>query len=544
MERINYPFGLLIAFISLCYACSDKNVSAPDLREPIETIVHKGQEEDEGNALRRDEWIESMHRTAPGQNWRDIERSNAIKKQKDYALYRSNGIVVLGDSLYTGIWEEKGSNNQAGSVIAVNYLPEENTIYTVSAGGTLWKGNLDGNDWQVINESFVFDNKSLEFIDLPNGQKRMIIPIARIPHYSDDMGLTWKAAAGITSTGDFWSQTSHFETIILPDGNQRIYCLAKFDFFSSIKMFYSDDLGESYTELEDLGTTSFDRVAVCKPHHSNEIIIGQATFNNRVTISKVNPATNTVDFDKITNLTLDSESDRVYLIGSYLNQDSTLYAVQSPNQLMRSKDGGSTWNLVSAFQKNPWEVGFYVSPSNSNQVFYGEVEAHRLSENEFVPTNIWWEYYTDVENKIHADIMSYNEFEDQNGDPFLLIANHGGLSISRDHLQTTKNISLAGLNVSQYYDVRTDPNDPNFVYVGTQDQGFQRSRDMTTPGVIDFDQVISGDYGHLTFTNNGRGLWMTFPGGSIDFYNDPQNGFKVDDFIIDSFTEGKEFNQE
>jgi len=534
MKNLIYYFSVFVITGVLLYSCISQPISHP---QPTDTIVNFGNEEDEGNALKRELWIESMHRTAPNQNWREIERQNAFNKLKSQNLNRSSNMVVLGDSLYTGTWEERGSNNQAGSVIAVNYLQETDKIYTISAGGTLWRGQLDGDNWEVINESFVFDNRTLEFVDLPNNQKRMIVTIARIPHFSDDMGQSWTAASGITSSGDFWSRTANFETVVMNDGSLRIYCLAKDDFWSNIKLFYSDDLGESYQELADLAIRDFDNLAFCKPHHSNELLIGRTNFTRKLLIQKLNSETNVLEAAQETDVTLNDIDDRIILIGNYLNQDSVLYAVQDEDELMKSSDAGLTWERMGTFSNNPWEVGFYVTPSNSSQVFYGEVEAHRLRENFFTTVNRWWEYYDDVENYIHADIMSYNEFEDTNGNPFVLIGNHGGLSISRDYLETTQNISLEGLNVAQYYDVRTDPNDPNFCYAGSQDQGFQRASNMTSTGHIDFDQVISGDYGHITFSRSGEGMWMVFPGGTVDYYRDPQNGFSTDSYEIVSENE-------
>jgi len=443
MKNLIYYFSVFVITGVLLYSCISQPISHP---QPTDTIVNFGNEEDEGNALKRELWIESMHRTAPNQNWREIERQNAFNKLKSQTLNRSSNMVVLGDSLYTGTWEERGSNNQAGSVIAVNYLQETDKIYTISAGGTLWRGQLDGDNWEVINESFVFDNRTLEFVDLPNNQKRMIVTIAQIPHFSDDMGQSWAAASGITSSGDFWSRTANFETVVMNDGSLRIYCLAKDDFLSDIKLFYSDDLGESYQELADLAIRDFDNLAFCKPHHSNELLIGRTNFTRKLLIQKLNSETNVLEAAQETDVTLNDIDDRIILIGNYLNQDSVLYAVQDEDELMKSSDAGLTWERMGTFSNNPWEVGFYVTPSNSSQVFYGEVEAHRLRENFFTTVNRWWEYYDDVVNYIHADIMSYNEFEDVNGNPFVLIGNHGGLSISRDYLETTQNISLEGLN--------------------------------------------------------------------------------------------------
>ncbi len=120
-------------------------------------------------------------------------------------------------------------------------------------------------------------------------------------------------------------------------------------------------------------------------------------------------------------------------------------------------------------------------------------------------------------------MMSFHEYEDQNGEPFLLIGNHGGISISRDFGQNNKNIGLIGLNVSPYSDVRTLPSDPNRVFAEAQDQGFQRGYVQGVNPVF-MVQVFSGDYGHITFTENGQRMWAIYPGGNMSYLRDPIAG--------------------
>jgi len=39
-----------------------------------------------------------------------------------------------------------------------------------------------------------------------------------------------------------------------------------------------------------------------------------------------------------------------------------------------------------------------------------------------------------------------------------------------------------------------------------------------------FDQVISGDYGHIVFSNNRQSLWCIYPGGWVTYYENAQAG--------------------
>ena len=63
---------------------------------------------------------------------------------------------------------------------------------------------------------------------------------------------------------------------------------------------------------------------------------------------------------------------------------------------------------------------------------------------------------------------------------------------------------MQDLNTGQFYDVLTDPYDASLIYGGTQDQGFQRTLTGDSPLPSSFQQVISGDYGEMQFTNNGQ----------------------------------------
>ena len=126
--------------------------------------------------------------------------------------------------------------------------------------------------------------------------------------------------------------------------------------------------------------------------------------------------------------------------------------------------------------------------------------------------------------------MRVEYFRTASNAEFALCNNHGGVYISTDHLVTNTNIGLTNLNNAQYYDVATDPTDANYIYAGSQDQGHQRtSTALTNSGTLDFEQVISGDYGHMAFSRNGQSLWTVYPGGWVTYYHSPKtNGYSSD----------------
>ncbi len=525
------PFLFLALFLNSCQT-PEKN-----LPQPTEgTQLHQG-EDDENNANAREGWFELMHRHAPTTSWQQLEYQNAMTHhlQKQQTATTRSEEEILANGALTGRWIEKGSTNQAGSVYETVYDVDTDKIYTVSAGGTLWRGNRNGTNWEVINQDFNFSRWLLEMILLPDGTKRMLALINRTPHYSDDGGLTWTASEGITST-DNWGGPKN--TVILKEMNNQIFCLSKPSFFVNYALYRSTDHGVSFEKLVQFPFHTTNRYALTKPVNGNDPYVIERNNANFATLYKWQTDTDLFDTLTITDQ-IDFDDKRANLAGHSSDTETRLYTYGSENVVKMSTDEGQTWTIQGLIPDGPWAVGLYVSPSNPDFLMTGGLNCYKSYDAgvTWELQNEWWEYYDDVPGKLHADMMSFNEFTDINGSTFQLISNHGGLSISYDNLLTTQNIGTFGLNVNQFYDVRTDPLNPLFIYAGSQDQGFQRGVDLITDDAITMDQVISGDYGHLAFSENNQRLWTVYPGGAIYYYHQPQSGFNTAYYELQSDNE-------
>jgi hypothetical protein len=204
--------------------------------------------------------------------------------------------------------------------------------------------------------------------------------------------------------------------------------------------------------------------------------------------------------------------------------------------LYKSTDNGLSFDLVGDLATGAWDVGFRVSIDDPDKLYYGEVNTYRSFDGgeTWDLVSEWWEYYGDVANKIHADIMAIEPFKTNAADEFTIIPNHGGVYVSYDNLITTENISMQDLNTGQFYDVLTDPYDASLIYGGTQDQGFQRTLTGDSPLPSSFQQVISGDYGAMQFTNNGQEIWIQYPGAWFQLYpNAATDGTYTYNFNLD-----------
>jgi len=61
------------------------------------------------------------------------------------------------------------------------------------------------------------------------------------------------------------------------------------------------------------------------------------------------------------------------------------------------------------------------------------------------------------------------------------------------------------------------------IYAGSQDQGLQRSSGQIGDGIHQFDQLVSGDYGKIAFTQNKQSLWTIYPEGDVTYLASAQN---------------------
>lgn len=494
------------------------------------TIIKYGEDEDQGN--RREAWFELMHRSAEETNWRAIEYENRLRKHQQRSAQNHSRNTACGQEVehfaedqLRGIWRERGSTNQAGRIYDTEYDPLTDEIWLIAGGGSLFRGKRDGSEWTVVNQDLQFDPGLLKFIPLNSG-RRLLAFSGRIPHYSDDDGLNWTPAEGIVHA-DSWGNFR--DPIVLNDPLNHFYVLAKPSYWEQVRLYKSTDQGESFQPVATFDTNDFNHLALISPHHSNELYLVKKRESNLGEIFSIDTQTDALMLLNEGN-EFDYGSARANLIGSSVDTLTFFYAyanLEEQSALYFSDDRGQDWDHKSDLPADPWSVGLYISPSDPNFLLLGEVDCFYSfnAGSDWERVNNWWEYYNDVANKLHADMWHFSEFMSIDSFPFMLVSHDGGLTFSDNKLIDQQNISLSGLNTSQYYSVRTDPVDPNFVYGASQDQGFQVANafeDEFAEAEL-FDQVISGDYGHIVFSNEGQALWTVYPGGWVTYYGNPQS---------------------
>ena len=511
--------GLIVCVLCLLVTgCTEQRHSqlledkTTDLPQPIETN-EAGHEEGE-NDQHILNWINAINRSAPGVNWRELERESARALAQSRPLVLGvSGIESFAGGQVVGTWEERGSKNQAGSVDKVAYVPETDQIYAFGAevvnsigGRSLWRGNRDGTGWTILNDDYFLEPRCLEAF-FPQGSNaiRLVSAAHKTPMYSDDEGATWTESI-IDITGN---EGGPDDMLRMPGQPDTIYFLVN-SFEPSVggnrvHVYRSTDAGDTFNEVFATVTPNVTKAAIWAPKTGDKayVIVGGHTLH-------------IIDSASVTNVPTSGLPNQVdvEIAGAKVGNTTTIYVLADDFEIYKTTDEGASWQYVGNAPDNAGGPNFNCSPTDPDKLLFGFVNMFFSNDGgaSWEEANHWSEYYSNID-LLHADMMHTEYAETSAGEEFLLVANHGGIHVTYDHFQETTNISKNGLNVSQYYDVLTIPDQPQYVFAGTQDQGWQWNENATSGGVLDFDQPLSGDYDGLFLTRNNQSWWNQFPFG-------------------------------
>ena len=476
-----------------------------------------GEGEEGEDRAERARWIEQLHLAAPGADWRAIERANQAAELER----RNEAALADGGGSLPWVWDEVGSKNQAGHTRCAALgatRADGRYLYVGSAGGGLWRGREDGTGWTPISDSVyggVDDVLAIEPANLAD-EDILVMRRGNAVLRSADSGLTWQSPSGLGGV------TNARRMVRAADASQTIYLFGSADIpgvGEKSALFASTDGGQSFSLRHHFGTNWSGDLWVPR----TSALGGSAVYvlqRGRIFVS-VNDG-----FSFAPGLDVDTAATAGDIVGSEAGGPTLYLALRQSSgnwNLHRSDDAGQSSVFVrtlnSFWGSTQSMAAFAHDPS---RLIYGGVEAW-VSTNSGASAsriNTWGAYYGDPANRLHADIRGMSPLVDRDapGEPDLVFINtDGGTYVTDDGGATVQNLSLEGLGVGQFYSTHTSALDPRRISGGTQDQGYQVGLldvSATGPGpTTDFDQIISGDYGHLVSGDGTHDLvYSTYPG--------------------------------
>ncbi len=494
------------------------------IRLPV-SIRLKSEGEEEHQKLKRQEYFSIIHRAAPGTNWKAMDRETRrlnYERRMTEGMNKTTGIDTLANGNLIGEWKERGSVNQAGRIHTAWLDTISGNLYCGSAGGNVWASDPEGDSWQSLNDDWQFDGISMiRVVPHQTGSRILAGSTGNEFYYSDDDGASWISSSGLGSVQSWgWIRRA----ITQNDQARTIYLLAQeWDFTNwnaIVSLYRSVDHGSSFIQLQSWDEPTWGNVGhfdIWTPATGDTAVY----FINDSLMYLLDTAGNPQSISSIPVI----HTGRTMLTGTVTSSSTHLYAYLEKD-IWYSPDSGFSWTFVDSIPMSPFsENSFICSLTDSSKLFLGDIECNISGDggSTWAKVNDWWAYYGSESNRLHADIPGISFQFDTAGNEIMYIGTDGGLYRSSDLGQTVENMSLNGLNVSQYYSTFTLRQNPNFIYAGTQDQGYQRCQ--TDSGtVLGFQQLVSGDYGHIVSSDGGLSIWMVYP-GFADFYpNAPFSG--------------------
>lgn len=527
----------------LAFNCANlTSYSQSPLNADEAKVTSHNRENDPEYKLGRIKWLDMMHFTAPGTCWQAIESETKRSKQALRQEKLNNALLQgkkypdllqaeqFANGKITAHWQERGSNNQAGRVHTADIDFDNKLIYLASAGGNIWKGNLNGGDWECLNNAMqIKDIRTVKLLKYQGNNR--IIAVGNNPaavHYSDDEGLSWNTAEGLDQAENWgWMKRS----VVTGDDEMKIYTICSEwnteTWRQQSAVYMSTDKGENFESIATF-ETNINFIDIWAAPRSNEVYL-----QIKDTLFQIENA----EFTKIEQNEdirgLDGSYSQVMLTGTK-GIDGIRLALALSSQIERAsyifyaESVESGYLYIGDVPERPFTANsFAISLYTDGTMFFGGVNCWKTTNRGITwkEVNDWAEYYQHPMTKLHADICGINVFADNEGKEHILICTDGGIYESKDGLFSVKNISNTGLNISQYYSTYTENGGDYSLFAGSQDQGFQYN-EKPNSDVYDLIQYYSGDYGHLSSGNDGKTIWSVYP-GTVYLYNKAGSTFSI-----------------
>jgi Secretion system C-terminal sorting domain len=485
---------------SSCQACHSNSLHPA----PTEVVAHMG--ECEGQREAREEWINSLHKCPPELDWRQIEAAN----RRALSLERFAN-QQLGHR--TDQWDEIGSANQAGRTHSAYPSTSGDDLYVGSNLGGVWRGTHDGTHWEALSDGLGLGSHELVIVppgEGPNEPETIITATARTIFASYDHGVTWQVPEGF----GYDNIEESIRILHDPSNPRTVYYITKGTHYYSGG---GSVLGNIVYRSVD-GGQSFVSCHQASPPYACDAWIDRVSGGDLYLLhgGRLYFSRNQGDNFLTAGTLPDGRPTEAVLAGSEDGAPTFYGAFRYSGvwKLYRSIDGGASWTY--RYEINDFWKTLCASITNRNLVFFAGVECYRSQDGggSFSKINNWGEYYDDPENKLHADFPGI-DVHLVNGSEKIYFNTDGGTYISHDGGLSVQNLSLYGLGISQYYGIFTSRNHPYLIGAGAQDQGFQQSVVLSKQRdeYLEFNQIISGDYAHLTSSErNHDWLYSVYPG--------------------------------
>ncbi len=449
--------------------------TAPSLPRPVDPISDEWEEED---GIERKHWIDELHGSAPGVDWRAIERDNDEAERLRRLERRVAGLTPAAP----GNWTEIGSRNQSGQT-RCSALAPDGSLLLGSANGGLWRASLGGSDWRPLSDDLGGGVDEVQALAI-GGDEILVLRRGRDVFRSLAEG-PWQRSAGL-------DDLIGARRLLRRGSELLLLGLCATESGPATVLYASTDGAASFVVRWQAKAWDGD---LAVDRDSNSLVLLHDTGLWR-------SSDDGQSFDRFAELGAAASGGRLALGGNPVEWTYTLLEAGDEHRLLALDSQGvlrDHGTMADSF-------GTLASlGSDADTVFVGGMELWRsqAAGEDLAIVNAWTDYYTDPQHALHADVRGFDVLHTAAGTELALAHTDGGTYLSQDGGASWRNLCGEGLGVGQVYDTLSDAREPERLAIGTQDQGFQvglveASSPLERGGPsTDTEQLLSGDYGYL-----------------------------------------------
>ena len=520
-----FIFFIFLLFISLL-SCTESKVLSYYENKPEN--LEAGQEEESQNDSLKNIYLKELYYAAPGTNVDSIRQATyldnlALKAARSRAAKSRSGSESFANGLIDAEWHERGPNNEAGDLRVIDFLPNSEALYAISTVGHLWKGNLNGTNWNILNDDIRFEQTEIEVLPHNGGTRLFAIYGSGVDNkkirFSDNEGQSWTTGTGF-SFYDHWGKGRRLYTL---SDDQTLYYLvhtwSASPWGELVQLYKSTNKGVSYIKVWDTPVGYGDEdVDLWKPYDSDDMYLvdNRAQKYYKLTHNFSSGATTITAPAFYTSQGI--ATGGVHVSGRFNTTENAyeLFMIHDTNKKVYKTTNGATWSFLSTASESVWVKGWLADPDNQN-LYVGGFQLNKTSNGinwkEQYPQ--WWRYYSHSKDSLHVDIMNLEYFKKSNGTPFILTLNHAGVHVTYDNFATTANLGLSNLNVVTLYDQTTASD--GFLYCGAQDKGSFKygGNSLANFNALPTDNMSTGDGMLGTFFNSDQSFYGMLQNGAL-----------------------------
>jgi len=479
----------------------------------------------------REAWIESMHRAAPGVNWREIEREN---RRRSVAR-----LAKTAASAPSGVWQQRGPTNVTGRTFVTAVAGDGDTLLMGSGdqGGGLFSGTPESIGWAEratslgtgVQQMVVVPGAPESWVVVGDNYSVQFVSTNSEVFVSTNQGASWTRPNGLPAPPPCGFRVTRL--LREPGASRTVYLLITVPYCvptPTYTLLRSDDGGLNFISLVSGTYVAVPDLWMSRTAPGPLYLLSDSGLKSS--------SNHGASFSLLSTLP-GGAWDSLHLAGSEAGAPSFYFLASNSQQntsfLFASANGGLTWanrGSIAALTSDPY-LAFGVitaSISTPSVLMLGGIDAYRSTDSgvTFHPVNNWWEYADDPAHKLHADVrldcISYR------GTETFFADTDGGTYMSTDLGATFNNITQFGIINGEYYSTLTSKNDPNLIAAGSQDQGFQQSAPAPL-AAMSFDILAGGDVGHLASTAGDHNMLYAVGAGFsssvfvLDRESPPQN---------------------